>query len=63
MPRLRNSSQKKGQEEVTAKELIKTHISNMPQPEFKTTIVRILAELDEKSIEKIRETLTTEIKT
>ena len=32
----------------------------MPDPEFKTTIIRILAGL-EKSIEDTRETLTTEI--
>ena len=33
----------------------------MPDPEFKTTIIRILAGL-EKSIEDIREFLITEIK-
>ena len=38
-----------------------TNISNMPEAEFKTTIIRILAEL-EKSIEDTRKTLTTDIK-
>ena len=40
--RQRNSSQKKEQEKVMARDLIKTYISNMPEPEFKTTIIRIL---------------------
>ena len=61
MPRWRNSSQKKEQEEVMARDLIKTDIRNMLEPEFKTTIIRILA-TTEKSIEEIRETLNTEIK-
>ena len=43
-----------------ARNLIKTDISNMPDPEFKATIIRILGWL-EKSIEDIRETLTTKI--
>ena len=42
-------------------ELIKIDINNMPEIEFKTTIIRILA-TTEKSIEEIRETLNTEIK-
>ena len=61
MPRWKNSSQKKEQEEVMAGDLIKTHISNMSDPEFKATTIRILAGLD-KSMEDIRETLTAEIK-
>ena len=56
MPKQRNSSQKKGQEKV--KDLIETDISNMPDPEFKTIIIRILAGL-EKSIEDNRASLTT----
>ena len=39
-------------------ELIK--ISNIHEPEFKTTIIRIIAR-PEKSIEEARETLTAEI--
>ena len=61
MPRWRNSSQKKEQEEVMARDLIKTDIRNMLEPEFKTTIIRILASL-EKSMENTRESLPTEIK-
>jgi len=61
MPRWRNSSQKKEQEKVTARDLIETDLNKMPEPEFKTTIIRILAGLD-KSIEHTRESLTTEIK-
>ena len=33
MPKQRNSPQKKEQEEVTARELIKIDISNIPEPE------------------------------
>ena len=40
----------KEQVKVMARDLIKTDISNMPDPEFKTTIIRILAGL-EKSTE------------
>ena len=40
--------------------IIKTDISNMPELEFKTTIIIILARL-QKSIEETRETLTPEI--
>ena len=36
--------------------LIKTDISNMPDPEFKATVIRILARL-EKSREAIKESL------
>ena len=61
MPRWRNSSQKKEQEKVTARDWIKKDIINMPDPEFKAIIIRILAEL-EKSIGDMRETLTTGIK-
>lgn len=46
---------------VTARNLIKTNKSNMPDPEFKATIVMILAEL-EKSIENIRDYFTIDIK-
>ena len=52
---------KNKQEKVTVGDLIKKVITNMPDPEFKTTIIRILSGL-EKSIEDSRESLTTEIK-
>ena len=44
-----------------ATELSKTDLSNMPDGEFKATIIRILTGL-EKRIEDISETLTTELK-
>ena len=51
----------KEHEEVIARDLIKTEISNMPEPKFKAIIKRILAGL-EKSIADTRESLTAEIK-
>ena len=54
MPRRKNSSQKKEQENVRARHLIERDISNWPDPEFKATIIRIPAEL-EKSIEDIKD--------
>jgi len=56
MPKWRNSSQKKEQEKVIARDLIKTNISNMSDEDFKATIIRILAGL-EKSMEDIRRPL------
>ena len=44
-----------------ARDLIKTDISNMPDPECKATIIKILPGLD-KSIEDTRDTLTEETK-
>ena len=61
MPKQRNSPQKKEQEEVMARDLIKTDKSNMPEQEFKTIIIRIRARL-EKTIGDTRESLTTEIR-
>jgi len=60
MTRWTNSPQKKDQEETTARELLKTGISNISEQELRTTVI-ILAGL-ERSIEDTRETLTTEIK-
>ena len=48
-------------EEVRARDLIRTDIDNMSEPEFKTTITRIIAEL-EKSIEHTRESLSAKNK-
>lgn len=42
-------------------DVIKTDISNMPYPYFKTTAIRILGGF-KKSIEGIRESLITKIK-
>ena len=47
MSRWRNSSQRKNNE-VTARGQIKTYISNMPKSEFKTTIIKIAAEIKKK---------------
>ena len=43
------------------RDLIEIDISNMPNGEFKAIIIKILAGF-EKSMEDIRETLTSEIK-
>lgn len=56
MARQRNSSQKKEQEEMTARDLIHARINKVFQLKFKTTTIRILAVL-EKSIEDIRESV------
>ena len=59
-PRLKNSSQKKEQERG-ARDLVKTDISNMHEPGFKTTIISILSGV-ERSIEDTRESLSAEKK-
>ena len=61
MPKHRNSFQMKEQDNITARDLSKSHISNMPDGQFKATIIRILPGLEE-TIEDITETLTIEIK-
>ena len=61
LPGQRNSSQKKEQDKVMARDLTKTGISNMPDGEFKAANTRILAR-HEKRMEDFREALTTVIK-
>ena len=61
MPRQRNSSQKIEQEKFRARYLIETDTSDMTEPEFKTTFIRMLAGLG-KSIENIKRSLTLEVK-
>ena len=61
MPRWRNSSQKKEQEKVMARDLFKIDTSNRPIPQFKTANIRILAGL-QRSIDDTRESLNVEIK-
>ena len=61
MTKQKNSPQKKFQEEVTAKELIKTDISNTTEQEFRIIVIKLIAGL-EKSIEDSRESIATEIK-
>ena len=43
MTKQRNSPQKKEHEETTARDLTYTHTSKTSEPEFRTTIIRILA--------------------
>ena len=43
MTKRRNSPQKKEQEETTARDLTNTDTSKMSEPEFRITIIRILA--------------------
>ena len=48
MMKLRNSPQKNGQEEMTARDLINTDTSRMSKPEFRITIIRIPAGVEKK---------------
>ena len=61
MPRQRNVLQMKEHYLAMARDLRETDISNIPDGEFKATIIRILTGV-EKKIEDISKTLTTEIK-
>ena len=57
----KNSPQKKLQEEVTAKELIKTDLSSITEQEFRIIVIKLITGF-EKSIEDSRESIATEIK-
>ena len=57
----KNSPQKKFQEEMTARELLKTDINNISNQQFRIIIIRLIAEL-EKNIEGSIESIATEIK-
>ena len=48
MMKQRNSLQKKEHEEVTARDLINTDTSKMSEPEFRITIIRILAGVENR---------------
>ena len=61
MMKWKNSPQKKYQEEMTAKELIKTDINDITEQEFRIIVIRLIAGL-EKNIEDRRESIGTEIK-
>ena len=50
MMKRKNSSQKKFQEEMTARELLKTDINNISDQEFRIIVTRLIIQL-EKSIE------------
>ena len=57
MTKQRNSPQKKEQEETTARDIINTDTSKMSEPEFRITIIRILA-----GAENTLESFSVEIK-
>ena len=61
MTRQKNYPQKKNQEETTARDWLRTDLSNISEQEFRITVVRILAGF-EKGIENIREILAVWIK-
>ena len=61
MTKWRNSPQKKLQEVATANKLIKNHLNNIAENEFKIIVIKSIAGL-EKSIENNRESIVTEIK-
>ena len=48
MRRQRNSSQIKERDKATARDPSETGVSNMPDGEFKATIIRILARLEKR---------------
>ena len=62
MTRWRDSLNKKGQENIIARDLLKTDINNIPEQEFRTTVIRQIAGFD-KSIEDTRVTLAARSKT
>ena len=57
MTKWRNSPQKKEQEERTARDLTNTDTSKMSEPEYRITIIRILA-----GVENTLESLSVELK-
>ncbi|KAF0884120.1 LORF1 protein, partial [Crocuta crocuta] len=54
----KNSTLKKFQEEIIAKELLKTDISNITEQEFRTVVIKLVTGL-KKGMEDIRETIAT----
>ncbi|KAF0877292.1 LORF1 protein, partial [Crocuta crocuta] len=58
MTKRKNSPLKKFQEEMTAKELLKTDISNITEQEFRTIVIKLINGL-EKGMEDIREAIAT----
>ena len=61
MTKQKNSPQKKLQEAVTAKELIKNNLSNIMEQEFRIIVIKLITGV-EKSIEDNRESIATELK-
>ena len=62
MTRWRDSPQKKSQEEITAREFLKTDINNISKQEFRIEVIRLIAGL-EKSIEDPEKPLLQRSKT
>ena len=48
MTRQRDSPQMKGQEVIIARDLLKTDKSKISEKEFRSTVIRLLAELEKK---------------
>ena len=61
MMKWKNSPQKKFQEEMTARKLLKTYINNISDQEFRIIAIKLIAGL-EKSIEDSGESIAAEIK-
>lgn len=61
MTRWVNFPQKKGQEEITVRDLLKIGISNISEQESRTRVIRLVARLEE-SREDTRENFATGIK-
>ena len=61
MMKWKNSPQKKFQEEMTAREFLKTNINNISDQEFRIIVIRLIPGFG-KSIEDSRESIVAEIK-
>ena len=61
MTKRKNSPQKNLQEITTANELIKKHLNNITESEFRIIVIKLIAGL-ENSIDDNRESVATEIK-
>ena len=61
MTKQNNSPQKKLQEVATANKMIRNHLSNTKEQEFRIIVIKLIAGL-EKSIEDTKESVATEIK-
>ena len=61
MMKWKNYPQKKFQEEMTARELLKRDINNISEQEFRKVVIRLTAGL-ENNIEDSRESIAAEIK-
>ena len=61
MTKRKNSPQKKFQEEMTARELLKTDLNNISEQEFRIIVIILITGL-EKIIEDNRDSIATDIK-